>query len=90
VFIRDRVANVMRDTLRAFVGQPEDPTLVAAITTVAQKTLEGLVSQGLLTSYQNLSVKRDAVEPRQFNVVVEVAPNSPVNWVFIDLSVSIS
>lgn len=89
VFIRDRVAQVLRDVLRGFIGRPEDATLTAAITTVVQKTLQALVSQGLLTQFKNLNVQRDEVEPRQWNVQVEVQPTFPVNWIFVDISVGV-
>ena len=89
VFIRDRVANVLRDVLRGFIGQPEDPTLVAAITTRVTKTVQALVTQGLLTDFKNISVARDDVDPRQFNVAVEVQPNFPVTWIFIDVSLGV-
>lgn len=89
VFIRDRVANVLRDVLRGFVGIPEDPTLTASITTTVTKALQAMNAQGLITAYQNLNVQRDEVEPRQWNVSVEVQPTFPVNWIFVDISVGL-
>jgi hypothetical protein len=89
VFIRDRTAQSLRSVLRGFIGQPESITLTAEIATMVVKTLQGLVSQGLLSSYRGVSVARDAVEPRQWNVSCEVQPVLPVNWIFIDVSVGI-
>lgn len=89
VFIRDRVAQVMRDVLRGFIGQPEDPTLTAAITSVATKTLQALVGQGLLSDFRNLTVNRDEVDPRQWNVGFDVQPVYPVNWIFIDVNIGV-
>jgi len=89
VFIRDRTAQVLRDVLRGFIGVPEDATLTAAMTTTVQKALQALVSQGLLTQFKNLNVQRDEVEPRQWNVQVEVQPVFPVNWIFVDVSIGI-
>lgn len=89
VFIRDQTARVLRSVVSGFIGKAEDPTLIASIMASIQKTLLALVSQGLLTAYRNLSVKRDAVDPRQWNVIVEVQPSLPVNWIFIDVSVGI-
>lgn len=89
VFIRDRTATVLRDVLRTFIGQAEDPTLVASITSMVTKTLQALTGQGLLSKFQNLNVSRDDVDPRQWNVSVEVQPVYPVNWIFIDVSVGI-
>ena len=89
VFIRDRTATVLREVLRGFIGQPEDPTLVASITSTVTKALQALTAQGLLTTFQNLNVGRDDVDPRQWNVSVEVQPVYPVNWIFVDVSVGI-
>ncbi len=89
VFIRDRTATVLRAVLRTFIGQSEDASLVASITSMVTKTLQALIAQGLLSIYQNLSVGRDEVDPRQWNVSVEVQPIYPVNWIFIDVSVGI-
>lgn len=89
VFIRDRTAQVLRSVLQGFIGQAEDPSLLASITSTVVKTLQGLVSQGLLTAFRNLSVARDEVDARQWNVNVEVQPTLPVNWIFIDISVGI-
>jgi hypothetical protein len=89
VFIRDRTARTLRTVLSGFIGQAEDPTLVASITAVVGKTIQALTGQGLLTGSRNISVVRDAVDPRQYNVSVEVQPNIPVNTIFIDVSVSV-
>jgi hypothetical protein len=89
VAIRDHIARTMRRSFRAFVGQPEDPTLIPSLTQRAIKLLNAFVSQGFITDYRNLSVVRDEVEPRQYNIVVEMQPNYPVNWIFIDISVGL-
>ena len=89
IFIRDRTAQVLRDVLRGFIGKAEDPTLIASITANVQKALQALVGQGLLSMYQSLNVARDEVEPRQWNVSVEVQPTLPVNWIFVNISVGI-
>ena len=89
VFIRDRTATVLRNVLKTFIGQPEDATLVATITSTVTKALQSLTSQGLLTTFTNLNVGRDDVDPRQYNVSVEVQPVYPVNWIFVDVSVGL-
>jgi len=89
VFIRDHVARTMRESFKAFIGQPEDPTLIPSLTARALGLLNAFVSQNLITKYRNLSIKRDDVEPRQWNIVVEIQPNYPVTWIFIDISVGL-
>jgi hypothetical protein len=87
VFIRDRIAQVMRIRLRSFIGNPYDPTLIPSVTQKVIGLLNSFVSEGIITDYRNLSVSRDDVEPRQINVVFEVEPSYPTNWIFVDLSV---
>lgn len=89
VFIRDRVASVLRQVLLSFVGKAEDPTLGASILSSTVSALLALQGSGLITDYKNLSVSRDQVDPRQWNVTVECQPNYPVNWVFIDVSIGL-
>ena len=89
VFTRDRVAQSLRSTLGGFIGQPQDPTLTASVISVVVKTLQALSVQGLIASFRNINVARDEVDPRQFNVSVEVEPTLPLDWIFVDLSVGI-
>ena len=89
VFIRDQIARTMRRSFRKFIGQPEDPTLAPSLTAKAIGLLNAFVTEKLITGYKNLSISRDEVEPRQWNIVVEVQPNYPVNWIFIDMSVGL-
>ena len=72
-----------------FIGQPEDPTLVASMTSVIVKTLNALVAQGLLDQYANVNVARDPVEPRQWDISCAVMPALPIDWIFIDISVGL-
>lgn len=89
VFIRDQIARTMRSSFSSFIGQPEDPTTGASMTSRAISLLNAFVSQNWITNYANLSVARDETEPRQWNISVQVQPNYSINWIFIDVSVGI-
>lgn len=89
IFIRDYIAKTMRDSFSAFIGQPEDITFIPSLTSRALGLLNAFSSQNLITAYRNLSISRDEVEPRQYNVVVEVQTNYPINWIFVDISVGL-
>jgi len=89
VFVRDQIARTMRSGFASFIGQPEDPTTAPSMTSRAMSLLNAFVSQNWITSYANLSVARDDVEPRQWNISLQVQPNYGVNWIFIDVSVGI-
>jgi hypothetical protein len=83
VFIRDRVAKTLRAGFAGFIGNPESEDTGAILNTRAVILLNSLVSQGLITQYKDLAVKRDDVDPRQWNIAVRVQPNYPVNFIYI-------
>jgi len=87
IFIRDRLAKILRSAFRSFIGTAETPDTLTLMTTRAVQVLNSFVSQNLITAYADLSVVRDSVDPRQYNVTVRVQPNYPVNFVLIRVSV---
>jgi hypothetical protein len=89
VFIRDRVKEVVRQGLQAFVGVVEDNNTQGAMTSRVVGLLASQVSQGLITNYKNVRVERDKLDPRQWNVYLQFQPAYPINYVFIDIEVGI-
>ena len=89
VFIRDRIAKSFRSGFAGFIGLPDDPDTIPMITTRAVGLLKSFINAGIITDYANLSVRRDSVEPRQINVIVQVQPNYPVNWIFVRVGVGV-
>jgi len=86
VFIRDRVAKTLRAGFAGFIGIPESPDIGSILNTRAVILLNSLVSQGLITNYKDLSVKRDDADPTQWNITVRVQPTYPVNFIYIKVS----
>jgi len=87
VFIRDRVAKVLRSGFAGFIGTPQTVNTPVALNTEAVLLLNALVSQGLITAYRGLSVKQDQVDPRQWDIIVSVQPVYPLNWIYIRVNV---
>jgi hypothetical protein len=83
VFIRDRVAKTLRAGFAGFIGTPSELDTGAVLNTNAIVLLNSLVSQGLITKFTNLSVVQDDVDPRQWDISVNVQPSYPVNWIYI-------
>ena len=83
VFIRDRVAKTLRAGFAGFIGLAESVNTPITLSTRAVLILNSLVSQGLLTAYKDLVVKRDDVDPTQWNISVRVQPTYPVNFIYI-------
>jgi hypothetical protein len=51
--------------------------------------MKSAVSKKWITRFANLTVQRDKVEPRQWNVTVAIQPVQAINWVWIVFSVGI-
>lgn len=88
VFIRDRVAKVLRAGFSGFIGAPQTPNTGAALNTEAVILLNSLISQGLITAFKGLTVVQDSVDPRQWDVAVSVQPVYPLNWIYIKVTVA--
>ncbi len=88
-FTRDRVQRVLRDGMRGLIGTVETTATPAVMITRAVSILNALVSQGLITSFANVTVARDRVEPRQWNVFAAYSPAYPLDFIFIDLEVGV-
>jgi len=87
VFIRDRIAKAMRRAFLPYIGRAETPTIKATLYQVAQSLMQTFIQQRLITAFDGLTVNRDSVEPRQWNVTVNVQPVYPVNWIYILINV---
>lgn len=88
VFIRDRVAKVLRRGFAGFIGTPQTATTAIALNTEAIILLNSLISQGLITAFKGLTVIQDSVDPRQWNIAVSVQPVYPINWIYIKVTVA--
>jgi hypothetical protein len=87
VFIRDRVAKILRAGFSGFIGQAATTNTQNDLQTEASIILNALVGDGLITAYTGLSVSVDALDPRQYNIAVAISPTYPINWVYITVSV---
>lgn len=87
VFIRDKVSKIMRSGFAGYIGTPESKETQAILNTRAVIILNSLVSQGLITDYADLVVKRDDVLPTQYNISCKVQPTYGINFIYIKLSV---
>jgi len=87
VFIRDRIAKVSRLALRGFIGLPEDTTFATTLLTRVNGLLNSFVNQNLITKYADVVVKRDDVEPRQWNIRFKVMPTYPINWIYVKFNI---
>jgi hypothetical protein len=89
VFIRDRIAKSLRTGFGGFVGLPEDSDIIPMLITRAKGLLQSFIGQKIITDYGSLVVRRDSVNPRQWNIGCMVQPNYPVNSIFITVGIGI-
>lgn len=89
VFIRDRIAKSMRIAFQGFIGTAESPTLQGSLANRANSILQSFIAGGLITAFTNLKVARDKVDPRQWNITVQVQPVYPVNFIYIQIGLGI-
>jgi len=89
VFIRDRVKQVLRQSLASFIGGVQGPDILSLMSARVKVIMNGLASQGLVSSFKNIRVSRDKVDPRQINVFLQFVPVYPINYVFIDIEVGV-
>ena len=89
VFIRDDISFSMRRAYAPYIGRAETPTFKATLFAVAQSLMQTFIQQRLITTYGGLTVNRDSVEPRQWNITVAVQPVYPTNWIYILINVGL-
>jgi hypothetical protein len=89
IFIRDRVKETLRNSLRSYVGTVENQNTQGLISARVASVMSALVSQGLVTDFRNIRVERDKVDPRQWNVFLRFQPAYPINYIFIDIEVGV-
>jgi hypothetical protein len=87
VFIRDKIAKSFRAGFAGFIGLPEDDSTQSKLTGQALAMLNAFISQGLITAFQDLTIMRDTVDPRQWDITVAVQPVYPTNYVFITVNI---
>jgi len=83
VFIRDKIAKDVRLGCAGFIGTVETPTFATSLQTRILSLLNSFVSQGLITEYAGITVKKNNVDPRQYDITFRVVPAYPVNWIYI-------
>jgi|15BtaG_2_1085339.scaffolds.fasta_scaffold00060_13 hypothetical protein len=89
IFIRDSVKRTLRSSLRPFIGGVQNADTNILMGGRVRTIMNGLIGQGLVTSFKNIRVEQDKVDPRQINVFLQFAPAYPINYVFIDIEVGV-
>lgn len=89
IFIRDAVKRILRDSLKGYLGGVQSPDTNNLVSARVNSIMSALVTQGLVTTYKNIRVEQDKVDPRQINVYLQFTPAYPINYVFIDIEVGV-
>ena len=88
--VGDRLANnVKKDLENSYlVGGPLTKNTTAAVLGTVQGSLTNAVSNGLIQSYQNLSLSVNQANPTTVNVTFQYAPTYPINYIQVTLSLN--
>jgi hypothetical protein len=89
IFIRDAIKKVLRASMKGYIGKVQGPDTTKLMASRASSIMSGMVAQGLVTSFGNVRVEQDKVDPRQMNVYLQFTPAYPINYIFIDIEVGI-
>jgi len=89
VSIRDATLRALREALKVFIGTVQDQNTITALSNTTTNVFGALVSQRLLQSFGSVSIVRDAIEPRQYNISGLIRPVGPVNWIFVSTTVQL-
>jgi len=89
VLIRDLISKSIRSVFQPFIGTAEKKETRTDLNVVAVSAMDTYVSNGWITNYDELSVSKDKVEPRQWNVSVRVQPSYGINWIYINIAVGV-
>lgn len=82
--IRDYVAITLRNNLESeYIGSKILLATPQIVRSYAERILEGLTSQEVITEFRNVRAWQDEVDPTQVNVTAEVRPVYPFNYAFI-------
>jgi hypothetical protein len=87
LFIRDALSKTFRLMFNRFIGTASSTSTQTDLNTVALDGLRSFATKGWITKSRNLVVVQDPVEPRQWNVSVEVQPAYGINWVYLSTKV---
>jgi len=86
VFIRDRIAKLLRNAFDDFVGQADVGDTQASMSARLVSVLTSLQGS-IITAYKDPVVRRDPADPTSWLVSVKVAPVYGINFVYIKVSV---
>lgn len=86
VFIRDRIAELMRKGFEGYPGVAEDDTTLGSMSARAIGLFKSFRGS-LITSFSDVKVVKDSVDPRQYNVVGNVVPRYGINNVYIKIGI---
>lgn len=89
IFIRDAVKKILRGSLKGYIGGVQSSDTNNLVSARVNSIMSALVGQGLVTTYKNIRVEQDKVDPRQINVYLQFSPAYPINYVFIDIEVGV-
>lgn len=88
IFIRDRLAKSMRAAFKGFIGIAETTTLQGTLMARAVGVLQSFIGS-LITSFRDVRVMRDKIDPRQWSISFQAQPVYPVGFIYIRIGLGV-
>jgi hypothetical protein len=88
--VTDYMCQQFRADTKQFVGRKMVTSLITDITTVCNARLANSVNNNILTTYRNLSVVPDPIDPTTVNVSAQFKPMFCLLWISINFTVTIT
>lgn len=89
IFIRDRVAKILRSAFVGFIGGTDGNSLQGSLMSRAQGVCNGMIGQGLISAFADLKIVRDSTDNTQWNISISIQPVYAVNFIYIKVSVGL-
>lgn len=91
VQIKDYVIEAVRSsTSTLYIGKKNKSSVISDITYTLQSILGQFITQEIIISYDNLTVKRSSDDPRQIDVSFEIEAVYPLNYISIEFGFSVN
>ena len=79
-YITDNVRTILETT---YIGKKGISGVESQMQSSIASVLGKLKEAQVINGYQNIVVQKDQTDPKVFNVSYQIAPVSPINWIFV-------
>jgi len=79
-YLTDNIRTILEST---YIGKKGITGVISQMQTTVTSVLSKLKEAEIIKAYQNVTVEQDVNDAKVYNISYDVAPVSPINWIFI-------